>query len=102
MNSELVKAVLQDELERNRRLLSRYKKEVENLPKGSIYIRNIGNHQYIYLNYRDGKKVISKFIGKKENLNIEALQIQLEKRKEYKLLLKKLKQEQKELLKVLK
>lgn len=102
MKSEVVKAVFQDELERNQRLTARYEKELLSLPKGSVFKRKIGNKEYLYLNYREGKKVISKFLGKSEEFNINELQIQLDKRKEYKQLLKKLKLEQNELLKALK
>lgn len=102
MKSEVVKAVFQDELERNQRLVARYEKELETLPKGSIFKRNIGNQEYLYLNYRDGEKVISKFLGKSEEFNSQELQLQLDKRKEYKNLLKKLRIEQKELLKAIK
>lgn len=102
MKSDVVKAVFQDELERNQRLLLRYEKELEILPKGAIFKRKIGNQEYLYLNYREGKKVISKFLGKIEDFNSDELQTQLNKRKEYKQLIKKLKLEQKELLKALK
>lgn len=63
MKSEVVKAVFQDELERNQRLVARYEKEFETLPKGSIFKRKIGNQEYLYLNYRNGERVISKFSG---------------------------------------
>lgn len=102
MKSDVVKAVFQDELERNQRLLLRYEKELELLPKGSIFKRKIGSQEYLYLNYREGKKVVSKFLGKIEEFNSDELQAQLNKRKEYKQLIKKLKLEQKELLKTLK
>ena len=102
MKSEVVKAVFKDELERNQSLVSRYEKELEILPKGSIFKRKIGNQEYVYLNYREGEKVISKFLGKAEEFNSQELQLQLDKRKEYKRLLRKLKVEQKELLKALK
>lgn len=102
MKSDVVKAVFQDELERNRRLVSRYEKELETLPKGSIYKRKIGNHEYLYLNYREGNKVVSKFLGKKETFDSDELHAQINKRNEYKQLIKKLKLEQKDLLKALK
>ena len=54
MKSDVVKAVFQDELERNRRLTARYEKELETLPKGSVFKRKIGNKEYLYLNYREG------------------------------------------------
>jgi hypothetical protein len=102
MKSEVIQAVLKDELDRNQRLILRYEKEIENLPKGSIFHRKIGNQEYLYLNYRDGKKVISKFLGKPDSFNSEELVFQLNKRKEYVQLVKKLKIEQAELKKALK
>lgn len=102
MKSDVVKAVFQDELERNQRLIARYEKELESLPKGSIFKRKIGKQEYLYLNYREGEKVISKFLGKSGEFNSEELQLQLNKRKEFKQLLKKLNLEQKELLQALK
>lgn len=102
MKSDVVKAVFQDELERNQRLLLRYEKELEILPKGAIFKRKIGSQEYLYLNYREGKKVISKFLGKIEEFNSDELQAKLNKRKEYKQLIKKLKLEQKDLLRALK
>lgn len=102
MKSPLIRSVFKDELERNQRLIIRYEKEIENLPKGSIFHRNIGKQEYLYLNFRDGSKVISKFLGKSDNFNVEELQSKIEKRKEYVQLVKKLKAEQKELQKALK
>lgn len=102
MKSEVIQAVLKDELDRNQRLILRYEKEIENLPKGSIFHRKIGNQEYLYLNYRDGKKVISKFLGKSDSFNTEELVFQLNKRKEYVQLVKKLKIEQAELKRSLK
>ena len=102
MKSEVLQAAFKDELERTQRLIARYEKEIESLPKGSVFRRKIGNQEYFYLNYRDGSKVISKFLGKTNVFNVEELQSQINKRKEYVQLVKKLKLEQKELQKVLK
>lgn len=101
MKSALVKSVFQDELARNQRLVERYEKELQSLPKGSVFKRKIGNQEYYYLNYREGQKVISKFLGNINEYDIEQLQSKLNKRKEYQSLLKNLKAEQKELKKEL-
>ncbi|WP_039924911.1 hypothetical protein, partial [Treponema sp. JC4] len=82
MKSALIQSVFKDELERTIRLISRYQKEIDLLPKGSIFHRQIGNQIYLYLNYREGNKVISKFLGKPESYNEEELKSKLEKRKE--------------------
>ena len=102
MKSDVIRSVFLDELERNKRLISRYEKEMEDLPKGAIFKRKIGTSEYIYLNYREGKKVISKFIGKTESINLIDLTEKLAHRKELQALIRKLKTEQKELEKELK
>ena len=102
MKSDVIRSVFLDELERNKRLISRYEKEIENLPKGSIFKRKIGTSEYIYLNYREGKKVISKFIGKTEAIDLTELNEKIIHRKELQALIRKLKREQKELEKELK
>lgn len=101
MKSEIIRSVFLDELERNKRLIARYKKEVEELPKGSIFKRKIGNQEYLYLTYREGQKVISKFLGKAGVFDLSELKLKIERRKELVLLLKKLSKEQKDLEKEL-
>lgn len=101
MKSELVRSVFEDEFERNKRLVSRYEKEIERLPKGAVFKRKIGNQEYYYLNYRNGKKVVSKFLGNVVDYNIEELKENLNKRKDLSKVIKKLKLEQKEILKEL-
>ena len=102
MKSELILSVFKDELERTKRLISRYESEAENLPKGSVFKRKIGNNEYFYLNYREGKKVISKFLGKAESFDAAELREKIARRKELEKLLKKLHSEQKQLEKELK
>ena len=102
MKSDVIRSVFLDELERNKRLISRYEKEIEDLPKGSIFKRKIGTSEYIYLNYREGKKVISKFIGKTEAIDLTELNEKIIHRKELQALIRKLKREKKELEKELK
>lgn len=90
MNSELLKSVFQDELERTNRLIKRYEAELGTLPKGSVFKRKIGNQEYLYLNYRNGGKVLSKFLGNVKDFPLEDFMQKLDKRKELTALLKKL------------
>lgn len=94
-NNSVVYGVLQDELERNRRMQARYHKEIDQLPKGSLFQRNIGNHQYYYLNYRDRSRVVSKYLGKLDDKKAEAMKKQVAERKRYEDLLRKLRNEEK-------
>ena len=40
--------------------------ELAKLPKGSIKKRKLGNAFYYYLQYREDKKIIQKYLGKSE------------------------------------
>jgi len=102
MESTIIKGILEDELERTRRMLNTYVEKYNSLKKGSIYVRTIGGSRYSYLSYRDGKKVISEYIGPagcKEEKNIKD---QIEERKRIKNLIKDMKLEQKEIERALK
>lgn len=100
--STVIKGVLEEELERNERMTKRYQIELRNLPKGSIVKRKIGNQEYYYLSYREKKKVIAKYIGKAESVDVAELQAKLDKRKYIMGVLKSLKQEEKEIKSALK
>ena len=94
-SDSVVFGVLQDELERNRRMQARYHKEIDQLPKGSLFQRKIGEHQYYYLNYRDQSRVVSKYLGKLDEKKVEAMRKQVAERKRYEDLLRKLRNEEK-------
>lgn len=100
-NGSVIVGVLQDELDRNRRMQARYQQEICQLPKGSLYLRKINHQQYYYLNYRQDSKVIAKYIGKQDDVKVEQIKKGLSERKHYKELLKKLSSEEKWLLKAL-
>ena len=101
MNSELIQGIFKDELDRTERLISRYETELQGFPKGSVYKRKIGHQEYYYLNYREGKKVVSKFLGNVSNFNINEIEQKINKRNEITLLLKKLKNDKESLEKEL-
>ncbi len=100
-NGSVIVGVLQDELDRNRRMQARYQQEISQLPKGSLYLRKINHQQYYYLNYRQDSKVIAKYIGKQDDVKVEQVKKGLSERKHYNELLKKLSSEEKWLLKAL-
>lgn len=102
MESKAIRAVFLDELERNKRMTVRYEKEIESLPKGSLFKRKIGSKEYFYLTFRNGEKVVSRFLGNAESFDCTQLKTQLSRRKELQKLLRKLKAEKKELEKELK
>lgn len=97
IKSSVLRAVLEEELDRNVRMLLRYKEELEKLPKGTIVKRVINEQQYYYLSYRRDKKVVTKYLGNVADTDITDLQKQLDERKHIKNIIKKLNQEKKEI-----
>ncbi|MDP3447185.1 MAG: hypothetical protein Q8S22_03890 [Eubacteriales bacterium] len=100
-SDSVVYGVLQDELDRNRRMQARYRQEIDQLPKGSLFLRKIKQHQYYYLNYREQDKVIAKYLGKRDDVQIEDIKKLIAERRRYEDLLKKLSREEKMLMKAL-
>lgn len=80
---------------------NRYLEEMGKLPKGSIVKRKLGNQEYYYLTYRENRKVIAKYIGKKDETDIVKLQSDIKKSRHLQEVIKNLKQEEKEIKKAL-
>lgn len=102
MESVIIKGILEDELERSKRMLNTYVEKYNTLRKGSLFVRTIGGSQYCYLNYREGKKVISEYIGPIDCKEAQELKNQIEERKRVKKLIKDIQLEQKEIERALK
>lgn len=79
-------------------MLARYQETISELPKGTISEKLINGNTYYYLKYRDGKKVISKYVGKD---NIQELKEQIEKRRHVEAMIKSLTEEQRLAAKIL-
>lgn len=73
-------------------MIAEYSRELEALPKGSIKPKRVKDRTYYYLVFRDGDKVITKYIGKDEEALIP-IREQLSRRKQVEEILKKLKEE---------
>lgn len=70
--------------------LEEYRKNIKDLPKGTLSVRNGRNGQvYYYLKYRDARKVISKYVGKE----VGDLPEKIEKRKHIEAMIKLLEEE---------
>ncbi len=85
-------SLLSKEESRNEKMLSAYNQELETLPKGSIKAKKSGNKVYYYLIFRDGDKVVTKYVGKDEE-SLIPIREQLERRKQVEEMIKKLKAE---------
>jgi hypothetical protein len=77
---------------RNEKMIAEYTNELDMLPKGKITPKTVNGKTYYYLYYRDGKKVVSKYIGKDEE-SLVAIRERLARRSQIEEMLKKLKEE---------
>lgn len=85
----LLHTVMQ-ERQRIENMLAQYEAELSLLPKGTISEKNSGGKTYYYLKYRDGKKVISKYVGRQA---VETVREQIEKRKHIEAMIRSLQDE---------
>ena len=93
---------IKDNLNRNLSNQELYLQQINSLPKGKIVIRKKRNSDYYYLQYRDKDKVIYDYLGPVSSFDISSLQNQINERNIYKDRLKNLKEEEKEMKKILK
>lgn len=71
-------------------MLQRYQRELDDLPKGTISKKIVGGKVYYYLKYRNGKKVVSQYVSRKE---IETVRALVEKRRHIEAMVKSLNEE---------
>lgn len=95
----MLKNAIDREKTRNINMIIEYQKELEQLPKGKITPKKVNGNIYYYLYYRDGNKVISKYIGK-DSESLKEIEIQLERRSQIEVILKQLKKEKEKILKL--
>lgn len=89
--SLLTEVVAKEQL-RIERMISQYETELSCLPKGVLITKSIKGNQYYYLQYRNGKKTVSEYIGRKCD-KVEELQKQIDRRKHILIMLKALHEE---------
>lgn len=63
----VLKGVLFEEKERLELIIFEYQKKIDNLPKGSIFIRKMRNSFFVYRRHRSGNQIISEYIGSVDN-----------------------------------
>ena len=90
----IISDILKDEYERLKTLEAQYSNQLKDLPKGSLSKRKRSGNVYLYLMYRKGNKVITKYVGRIDSDRSIQLIKQVEKRKQIE---KKLRQVKKDL-----
>ncbi len=61
--NNVLKSVLEEELRRNLQKQKVFSDELNKYPKGSLVVVKIHGDQYLYRKFREGKKIISNYIG---------------------------------------
>lgn len=89
-----------EELQRNFLMQQQYKDKITQLPKGTVVSKQVGNHEYYYLKYRDGKRTITDYIGRDKH-KIENAKRQVEKKRHFKKMLAGLREENRLIQKVI-
>jgi hypothetical protein len=76
----ILSEILNEEYERLNRTISSYEAMAAELPKGSLRKKRINGREYAYLQWRDGKKIKSKYIKSSEKDAIAEL---INRRRQY-------------------
>jgi 23S rRNA A2030 N6-methylase RlmJ len=91
--------VLIEEKQRIEKNINAYFAMLAKLPKGSIVIRYVGHHQFVYRNVRMKNKIQSIYLGKKESIKVKE---QIRIRNDYMRIKENIKKAKSEYLKIIK
>jgi hypothetical protein len=67
----ILKGILKDSLAYYLDLDRRLRARLKELPRGSVLKRRIGSRDYFYLNYRNGRRVVSRYLGRQQPTQFE-------------------------------
>lgn len=93
----VLQGVLLEEINRLESNIFNYKKMLSSLPKGSLFIRRMGNSEFVYRKRKENGKVVSEYLG---NINSVKVKEQMLLSNEYKRICNNIKIAEKELLKL--
>jgi len=86
----VIQSVLKEEFERLNSLQEKYRSDLKDFPKGTVSKRKRGRQVYLYLIYREGKKVITQYIGNLDSDKAQFIKQRLADRKELESKLKRI------------
>ncbi len=85
----VLSVLITKEENRNRNMIAEYMRELETLPKGSVKQKIVNGNAYYYLVFRNGTKIVSKYIGKDDE-SVAIIREQILRRKQVEEILKRL------------
>ena len=89
--------VLKEELDRLERQQAVYERDLQAIPKGYISKKKISGKEYCYLQYRDGRRVVSQYIAAEDLPKVE---FQVKRRRQLEASLRRVREDQIKLRKV--
>lgn len=81
---EIFDGIVEEELNRLKSLKRQYEHVLSGCIKGCLIRKNIRGHIYYYLNYRDNKKKVFKYLGKLSEDEVSDIKKKIEKRRNIK------------------
>lgn len=93
--------VLKEEFERLQETQSAYSKAIADLPRGAPHVQQRRNKNYLYLEYRDGERVVHDYVGPENSDKAKNILEKIEQRRRYEKLLKETRLALKEVRKAL-
>ncbi len=78
-----------------------YTSKIDELPKGKPRVKQIHNGEYLYLNRREGAKIVDEYVGKADSNRAREVLALIEKRDRFIQLRKEVREKLKEVKKVL-
>jgi hypothetical protein len=97
----IIFGIMKEEYDRLIEAEEAYRKSVEKAVPGAPRIKHIGNRDYLYLERREGKKVIDKYIGPADSEKAKAIMNEINQRRKDMESLKRIKKDLKDVKKVL-
>lgn len=93
--------VLKEEFERLKETEASYNKAIKKMPRGTPRIRIKGKNSYLYLEYRDGEKIMHDYVGTEDSPKAKDIMEKIAQRRRYEKLLKDTKSALKDVRKAL-
>ena len=98
----IISDILKDEYERLKLLEAQYITQLKTFPKGALSKRRRSGKFYLYLVFRENKKVITQYVGKLDSDRAKEVIQRVQERKQIEKKLQKVQKDLKELKRTLK
>lgn len=85
---ESIISALAEERQEAAKLVKRYSRELESLPKGSFILRKVGQAHYGYITYSESGQVKQDYLGKLSEAQIDKYRALMKRKKQLKALKK--------------